>query len=398
MNQNKSLPSFCTSNFNVIKLLIIFAKHNKLPVLIESTSNQINQYGGYTYLKPKQFLEKIKRIAKNLRYKEKIIFGADHLGPLPWKDFENNNAIKKSKKLFKDVIKAGYKKIHIDTGMKLKGDDFLSKQTIFKRCKSIFNTVNRKSIKNIFFVFGTEVPTAGGENKYDLKNTNISSIKKDIAYYKKLKKNFSLVIEPGLSFTNQKIYKLKMTSCSQKKKFSQKNGFTYEAHSCDYQNLSSLKKLVKNNFKFLKVGPELTFNYMNAILKMEKIEKLFFRSNLSEIKKNFSEEMDINKTFWKNYYLGDKKKIEYLKFNSYLDRSRYYWNKKKVISSLKILEKNINLINKNLIFKNNKNFKKRFELKKQLKLNNFDFIIYEELVPSFSKFYKSCDFNLKKNL
>jgi len=398
MIQNKSLPSFCTSNFNVIKLLIIFAKHNNLPVLIETTSNQINQYGGYTYLKPKQFLLKINRIAKNLKFKEKIIFGADHLGPLPWKDLKKNNAIKKAKKLFKDVIKAGYKKIHIDTGMKLKGDDFLSKQKIFNRCKSIFNTVNRKSIKNIFFVFGTEVPTAGGENKYDLKNTNVNSIKKDIEYYKKLKKNFSLVIEPGLSFTNQKIYKLKMTSCSQKKKFSNKNGFTYEAHSCDYQNLNSLKKLVKNNFKFLKVGPELTFNFMNAILKMERIEKLFLKSNFSEIKKIFSKEMDINKTFWKNYYLGDKKKIEYLKFNSYLDRSRYYWNKKKVISSLKILEKNINLINKNLIFKNNKNLKKRLELKKQLKLNNFDFIIYEELVPSFSKFYKSCDFILKKNL
>ena len=62
------------------------------------------------------------------------------------------------------------------------------------------------------------------------------------------------------------------------------------------------------------------------------------------------------------------------------------------------MEKNINLLNKNLIFKNNKNLIKRFELKKKLKLNNFDFIVYEELVPSFSKFYKSCNLNLKKKL
>ena len=328
MIQNKSLPSFCTSNFNVIKLLIIFAKYNNLPILIETTSNQINQYGGYTYLKPKQFLRKINRIAKNLKYKNEIMFGADHLGPLPWKDFEENKALKNAKKLFKDVIKAGYKKIHIDTGIKLKGDKFLSKVKIFNRCKSIFNTVSGNSIKNIFFVFGTEVPIAGGENKYNLKNTNINSIKNDVKYYKKFKKNFSLVIEPGLGFTNQKIYKLKMTSYSQKKNISYKNNFTYEAHSSDYQDLSSLKKLVKNNFKFLKVGPELTFNYMKAILKMEKIEKLTFKSNLSEIKKKISREMEIDKTFWKNYYFGNKKKIEYLKFNSYLDRSRYYWNKK----------------------------------------------------------------------
>ena len=379
-------------------MLIIFAKHNNHSILIETTSNQINQYGGYTNLRPKQFLKKINIIAKDLKYKKKIIFGADHLGPLPWKDFEKNKAIKKGKKLFREVVKAGYKKIHIDTGMKLKNDKFLTKQKIFNRCKSIFDTMNSKSIKNIFFVFGTEVPTAGGENKYDLKNTNINSIKNDIAYYKKLRKNFSLVIEPGLGFTNQKIHKLKMTSCLQKKKISHKKDFTYEAHSCDYQDLSSLKKLLKNNFKFLKVGPELTFNYMNAILKMERIEKLYLKSKLSKIKKIFSREMDINKTFWKNYYFGNKKKIEYLKFNSYLDRSRYYWNKKKVISSLKILEKNINLLNKNLIFKNNKNLIKRFELKKKLKLNKFDFIVYEELVPTFSKFYKSCNLNLKKNL
>ena len=70
MIQNKSLPSFCTSNFNVIKMLIIFAKHNNLPILIETTSNQINQYGGYTYLRPKQFLKKINIIAKSLKYKE----------------------------------------------------------------------------------------------------------------------------------------------------------------------------------------------------------------------------------------------------------------------------------------------------------------------------------------
>ena len=55
---NKSYPSLCTSNFDVLKLSMIFAKYNDLPLLIESTSNQVNQFGGYTYLKPKQFHKK----------------------------------------------------------------------------------------------------------------------------------------------------------------------------------------------------------------------------------------------------------------------------------------------------------------------------------------------------
>ena len=45
----------------------------------------------------------------------------------------------------------------------------------------------------------------------------------------------------------------------QKNNLSRLSNFSYEAHSSDFQNLSALKKLVKNNFKFLKVGPELTF-------------------------------------------------------------------------------------------------------------------------------------------
>ena len=152
MIKNNNLPSFCTSNFNVIKSLIIFAKYNNFPILIESTSNQINQFGGYTYLKPKQFVHKVTKIAKDLKFKNKIVFGADHLGPLPWKHLEKNIALKNSKKLFKDTIEAGYKKIHIDTGIKLKGDKYLSKNTIIDRCKYILNSVSKKKLK-IFILF-----------------------------------------------------------------------------------------------------------------------------------------------------------------------------------------------------------------------------------------------------
>jgi D-tagatose-1,6-bisphosphate aldolase subunit GatZ/KbaZ len=396
MIQNKNLPSFCTSNLNVLKSLIIFARYNNLPLLIETTSNQINQYGGYTNLKPKQFVNKIKKIAKNLNFKNEIIFGADHLGPLPWKHLGANKAIKNAKQLIRAVVTAGYKKIHIDTGMKLKGDKYLSKKKIFNRSRLIFDSVKKKKIKNIFFVFGTEVPIAGGENNFKFKNTKINSIKKDIKEYKKLKNNFSLVIEPGLGFSNQKIYKLKMNSFSKKKILVDSSNLTYEAHSTDYQDLNSLKKLVKNNFKFLKVGPELTFNYLKAIIKLEKIEKIKFKNNLSQIKKKILKEMEKNQVFWKNYYKGSKKKIEYLKLESYLDRSRYYWNTEKVIHSLKILEKNINSINENLLFNNKKNLNKKLYLKNKLKLSNFDFIIYESLLNSFSKYYRSCNFILKK--
>ena len=201
---NKTYPSFCTSNFEVLKLSIIFAKYNNLPILIESTSNQVNQFGGYTFLKPKQFYKKIKLTAKKLNYNKNLYVGADHLGPLPWKNLIENKAINNSIKLFRDVVNAGYNKIHIDTGIKLKSDKKLSKNQIIDRCARIFNSVDKK-LKNIYFVFGTEVPFAGGGKKYSSKVTKLNSIKNDYEHYSRFRGLFSLVIEPGLGFNNNKV-------------------------------------------------------------------------------------------------------------------------------------------------------------------------------------------------
>ena len=56
-------------------------------VLIESTSNQVNQFGGYTGMKPEDFKDFVFKAAEELKFpQEKIILGGDHLGPNPWKD------------------------------------------------------------------------------------------------------------------------------------------------------------------------------------------------------------------------------------------------------------------------------------------------------------------------
>lgn len=395
---NKSYPSLCSSNFDVLKLSMIFAKYNDLPLLIESTSNQVNQFGGYTYLKPRQFYKKLKDLAKKIKFKNNFYIGADHLGPLPWKNLNDHVAMKNSIKLFKDVVNSGYNKIHIDTGIKLKNDKILSKKKIIQRCEKIFNSISKKKLNNIFFVFGTEVPVAGGGTLYNSKTTSLASIKDDLKYYSKLQKSFSLVIEPGLGFNNSKVFDLKIKYFKKKKILSRLSNFSYEAHSSDFQNSLALKKLVKNNFKFLKVGPELTFFYMRAIMQMHKIENMNNFKKKSNIRKIISAEMNRDNKYWVNYYHGSKKKIEYLKFNSLLDRSRYYWSKKNITKSLRLLKQNINSLDINSIFKNLKTFKKKLFLKNKLKLNNFEFIIFCYLNKTLSKYYKACNYSFKKNV
>ena len=139
---------------------------------------------------------------------------ADHLGPLPWKNLDENVAIRNSIKLFKDVVKSGYNKVHIDTGIKLKNEKKLSKKNFSKMSEYLIQ--QSKKLNNIFFVFGTEVPIAGGGKDHKSKITSLSSIKDDLKYYYNLK-SFSLVIEPGIGFNNNKIFNLKLNHFKNKK-------------------------------------------------------------------------------------------------------------------------------------------------------------------------------------
>lgn len=396
----QSLPSFCTSNFDVLKIILIFIKFNRLPVLIESTSNQVNQEGGYSGLRPSQFASKLKSLARLININKKsLIIGGDHLGPLPWKDLTSKKAIEKSKILIKECLRAKYEKIHLDTAIKCKDDKYMDKDTTIKRCDEILNSFSSNEINKKFIVVGTEVPIAGGSNLLKPILTSFKSIKEEIEMYStifKNKKKYALVIEPGIGFANFKVVKVKFKKLNKILSFSKKMNFAYEAHSTDYQSISSLKKLVKNNFKFLKVGPELTYLFSKAVFEMERIEKEKFKNNYSNIKKTILNEMKKSNKYWKNYYSGSNKYINFLKTNSYLDRMRYYWDKKNVVNAKNKLFLNINKLSDVEFFQSTDLLtKKDLILKKKLKLKNCDLIPFKLIEKSLKKYYLACNYKLK---
>ena len=69
--KKNALPSFCTSNLDALIVILIKKKKNNLPCLIESTSNQVNQFGGYTKLKPLQFYNEVLKLAKSTNFPKK---------------------------------------------------------------------------------------------------------------------------------------------------------------------------------------------------------------------------------------------------------------------------------------------------------------------------------------
>ena len=151
-------------------------------------------------------------------------------------------------------------------------------------------------------IIGTEVPLSGSNEKGKIKITQGEQINLEVKKFKGLlnklykgKLKFGLVVEPGMRFMHNNILKPNLSNFKKQKKISKSKNFVFEAHSTDYQPLNILQNLVRNNFKFLKVGPELTYNYARSLFFMEKIEKKYNRGDISEIKKNILHYMLNNK-------------------------------------------------------------------------------------------------------
>ena len=121
--ENVGIFSVCTSNEYVIEASMERVIDKDLDLLIESTANQVNQDGGYTGMKPKDFVNYVYKIADKVNFpKDRIILGGDHLGPLTWTKLTQEEAMEKAKVLIRDYVLAGFTKIHIDTSMPIYDD------------------------------------------------------------------------------------------------------------------------------------------------------------------------------------------------------------------------------------------------------------------------------------
>src|SRR5436305_14262642 len=75
--------SVCSAHPLVIEATLLHTRRSGAPfALIEATSNQVNQDGGYTGMKPAGFRDFVHALADRTGLaRERILLGGDHLGP-----------------------------------------------------------------------------------------------------------------------------------------------------------------------------------------------------------------------------------------------------------------------------------------------------------------------------
>jgi len=355
----------CSGHPAVIQAAIQQSLADQSLLHVESTSSQVNQFGGYTNLTPRQFAHWIYSSGTRAGLPaEHILLGGDHLGPFPWRNEASSVALEKACNLVRDCVGAGYQKIHLDASMACADDpaSALPEQTIAARAALLCEVAENahrempSGSPEPVYVIGTEVPTPGGEphDASELALTKTEDVHRSMDIFHSAfasrglhsawDRVIALVVQPGVDFAANSIIeydRLKARSLSEA--LSAHPHIVFEAHSTDYQSPKSLAEMVEDHFSILKVGPWLTFVFREAVLALSAIERelLGKAHRISQVRDALEAAMLSDPSHWKSYYHGDEGAVRRDRIFGFSDRCRYYWNQSAVQEELARLLTNL---------------------------------------------------------
>lgn len=361
------IPSYCTANELALEAALLRAKALGKPVLIEATANQVNQFGGYTGMRPADFYKKVLDMAREIGVPEaQVILAGDHLGPLTWQDEPEAAAMDKAETLVREFVRAGFTKIHLDTSMKVADDPagLLATETVARRgirlyraCMEAWDALRaeKPDAMRPVFIIGSEVPIPGGAQEAEdtLAVTKPAAFRDTVDTYKRCFAEAGLadgwndviavVVQPGVEFGDDQVFLYDREAAKDlSAALADYPEIVFEGHSTDYQTAECLKKMVEDGIGILKVGPALTYGLREALFALSCMEKELVPEGE---RANFPEALEAamleNPGNWKKHYHGDDRALWLARRYSFSDRARYYIGQPKVETAMNRLFDNL---------------------------------------------------------
>jgi D-tagatose-1,6-bisphosphate aldolase subunit GatZ/KbaZ len=343
--QPRGIPSVCSAHPVVLRAALRHGRETGETVLIEATSNQVNHHGGYTGMKPTDFVQRVMQVAQEVSCPpEQIVLGGDHLGPNPWRNHPAEAAMAEAASMVTAYVAAGFRKIHFDASMGCQGepialdDEAAAARTV--RLATVAEATARDAGGKLpVYVIGTEVPPPGGADHplTAIEPTSQEAARKTFDVHRSafceagLEDAFSrvigLVVQPGVEFGNHKvIFYDRRKAENLIHMLDDETQIVFEAHSTDYQGAQALSELVADGFAILKVGPELTFVLREGLYALDLIATdLLPDYGDRPLYTTLERLMLANPINWSHHYDGDVSVKRFLRHYSLLDRIRYYW-------------------------------------------------------------------------
>ena len=340
------ITSVCSAHPLVIAATLRHAKaHEAQLALIEATSNQVNQDGGYTGMTPARFRDFVWGIADEVGFpRQRVALGGDHLGPNAWTALPAEDAMDKAEVMVRDYVAAGFGKIHLDCSMSCADDpEPLPERTIAERAARLCQAAERAYAGDPAnapsYVIGTEVPVPGGatEDLGELAVTTPQAALATIAMHRDLfaegglssawDRVIATVVQPGVEFDHDKVVDyVPEKAAALSAAIEPLEHVVFEAHSTDYQTPAALAALVRDHFAILKVGPGVTFALREALWGLDAIEREMLpparRANMRDVA---LARMHAEPANWSKYYEATGAELDFQLQYSLSDRIRYYW-------------------------------------------------------------------------
>jgi len=343
------IASICSANRYIIEACMKHALQEQSLLLLEATSNQVNQHGGYTGFTPAAFAAFTGEIARRMHFPlERLLLGGDHLGPNPWSDEDSAAAMRKAARMVADYARAGFVKIHLDASMHCADDPAtLDPQVAAARAAALCQAAEEAAPEASVYIIGTDVPPPGGALAGEpLHITPTADARRTIELHRQAfeerglqsawQRVIALVVQPGVEYGNDFVLPYDRLKAGGLTRFIESlPGSVYEAHSTDYQLPSALSQMVEDHFAILKVGPALTFALREALFALAAIEKETLGS--SPLLDVLERAMLSDDSHWRKYYPGTERQQALARRFSYSDRVRYYWAQPEVDAAVQTL-------------------------------------------------------------
>ena len=346
--------SACTGNELVLEACMRHAKATGTVLLIEATANQVDQYGGYTGMKPADFMAMIGKLSEKTGLPmDRIILGGDHLGPLTFAGYEEEKAMAEARELIRQYVLAGFTKIHIDTSMKVASDDpdvRLSDEVISRRgaelarvAEDAYAQLKQRDPDAVHpvYIVGSEVPIPGGsQDAVDtgVQVTKVEDFRTTVEVFRKAfekeglqeawKHVIGVVVQPGVEEKDSGCTEYDRAKAAElMQSITEYPDLMFEGHSTDYQTKYKLREMVEDGVGILKVGPGLTLALREGIFALAYAERELFAfepQKQSRFLETLDEVMVEDPHYYSRHYHGTEAEIALKRKFSFSDRCRYY--------------------------------------------------------------------------
>ncbi len=348
-----AIPSVCSAHPEVLRASLMLAERLDRPVVIEATSNQVNQDGGYTGMRPADFIAFVHGIAFAAGVtRTRIIFGGDHLGPQAWRKGPADLAMAKARVLVADYVRAGFNKIHLDCSEGCQGEpaqvgDGLAAARAADLAAAALAAA--RDPRALLFVIGTEVPPPGGaraDEHGEIAPTTPANAAATLAAHAKafkaaglghaLRQIGGLVVQPGVEFSPMDIHHMPTPrDPGLLAVLADWPGVCLEAHSTDYQHPVVFPRLAQLGFAFQKVGPALTFAYRQALYGLDSLRQQAGWASTEPLCEVMERLMLAQPGYWQGHYQGGSGDLRVERHFGLADRMRYYWPQPAAMAAVK---------------------------------------------------------------